>query len=366
VEPSTYAHPRPSTSTPRPSDATHSPRRYDSPLRHRPTLCACLLAERRLFWTVHAEDSDAALKLGGPGAARVRALTEPASLPLAGGRAGATVRVHPLLTGEILAPPGFFRRPPGPLGRLRALGLHVPRRHWRWCPIPAFLVEHPGAGALLIDTGLDPSVLRDPAEQFGRLLARLFVLRVAHGQDAVSQARERGVEPAAIATVVLTHLHYDHVGAARRLPDARFVFDRREWPPAVRGRLLEGYRRETVDRPLAWRTLELAAGAPSDGFARTLDLFGDGSVRLVSTPGHSPGHLSVLLRTAAGPLLLAGDAAYTRHAIADGHDQLAYADRAAYRDSLAALRRWADANPGAPLICSHDPDQVAALPSLYP
>jgi hypothetical protein len=81
----------------------------------------------------------------------------------------------------------FFRRPPGPLGRLRALGLHVPRRRWRWCPIPAFLVEHPGAGALLIDTGLDPSVLRDPAEQFGRLLARLFVLRVAHGQDKVRQ-----------------------------------------------------------------------------------------------------------------------------------------------------------------------------------
>jgi N-acyl homoserine lactone hydrolase len=296
----------------------------------------------------------------------VTATAQPARPPVAGGRAGATVRVHPLLTGEILAPPGFFRRPRGPFGRLRALGFQVPRRRWRWCPIPAFLVEHPGAGPLLVDTGLDPSVLDDPAEQFGALLGRLFELRVAPRQDAVSQARERGVEPAAIRTVVLTHLHYDHAGAARRLPDAQFLFDRREWQPALRGRLLEGYRRQTVERPLAWRPLELAAGAAADGFAHTLDLLGDGSVRLVSTPGHSPGHLSLLLRTAAGPLLLAGDAAYTRQAIAHGHDQLAHADRAAYHQSLAALRRWADANPDAPLICSHDPDQWATLPARYP
>ena len=295
----------------------------------------------------------------------MRASVESASVPLEGGRAGATVRVHPLLTGEFLAPPGFLRRPPGPLWQLRALGLQVPPRRWRWCPLQAFLVEHPGAGPLLVDTGLDPSVLRDPAALFGPLLARRFVLRVAEDQDAASQARQRGVQPTAIRTVVLTHLHFDHVGGAGVLPDAQFLFDRREWEQALRGRLLEGYRRATVDRPLAWRALDLATGVPSDGFVRTLDLFGDGSVRLVSTVGHSPGHLSVLLRTAAGPLLLAGDAAYTRRAIAEGHDQLAMADRAAYRDSLAALARWAQANRDAPLLCTHDPDQAATQPSVY-
>ena len=42
----------------------------------------------------------------------------------------------------------------------------------------------------------------------------------------------------------LTHFHYDHAGAAGQLPHAMFLFDGREWAPAVRGRLLEGYRRE--------------------------------------------------------------------------------------------------------------------------
>ena len=98
---------------------------------------------------------------------------------------------------------------------------------------------------------------------------------------------------------------------------------------------------------------------------RSLDLFGDDSVRLVSTPGHSHGHLSVLLRTASGPVLLVGDAATTRRAIAEGHDQIARADLAAYRNSLESLRRWADANPAAPIICSHDYELWANLPALY-
>jgi len=293
------------------------------------------------------------------------AMPESVVLPLGQGREGATVQVHPLLTGEILAPPLFFRRPEDPLELLEGFGLHIPPRRWRWCPIPAFLVEHPTAGAVLIDTGLDASVLHDPAEQFGPWLKRLFRLRVAAGQDVVSQARASGVEPAAIRTVILTHLHYDHAGAAGQLPRAAFLFDRREWVPALRGRLLEGYRCETVDRPLNWRTLDFGDAPAGAGFNHTLDLLGDGSIRLVSTPGHSPGHLSVLLRSASGPVLVAGDAAYTRHAIAEGHDQIARADPAAYRTSLESLRAWTEQHPAAPIICSHDYEFWADAPSLY-
>ena len=75
---------------------------------------------------------------------------------------------------------------------------------------------------------------------------------------------------------------------------------------------------------------------------------GDDSVRLVSTPGQSHGHLSVVLRTASGPVLLVGDAATTRRAIAESHDQIARADLAAYRNSFESLSNGADANPAAP------------------
>ena len=58
------------------------------------------------------------------------------------------------------------------------------------------------------------------------------------------------------------------------------------------------------------------------------------------TASHSHGHLSVLLRTASGPVLLVGDAATTRRATTEGHDQIARADLAAYRNSLESMRRW--------------------------
>jgi N-acyl homoserine lactone hydrolase len=126
-----------------------------------------------------------------------------------------------------------------------------------------------------------------------------------------------------------------------------------------------GYRCESIDRPLDWRTLDFRAAKASAGFSHTLDLLGDGSVLVVSTPGHSLGHLSVVLRTASGPVLLAGDAAYTRRAIAEGHDQLARADFAAYHESLETLRRWAHINPDAPIICSHDYELWTNPPALY-
>ena len=61
--------------------------------------------------------------------------------------------------------------------------------------------------------------------------------------------------------------------------------------------------------------MDFGDAPPGAGFSHTLDLLGDGSIRLVSTPGHSPGHLSVLLRAATGPVLVVGDAAYTCRAI---------------------------------------------------
>src|SRR5919106_6892662 len=88
----------------------------------------------------------------------------PAQLPLPGGREGSIVRLHPLLCGRSVAPPAYLLREPGRLAALRALGIGVRRDDWVPIPIVAFLLEHPGAGHVLIDTGLHPSVAVKPAE----------------------------------------------------------------------------------------------------------------------------------------------------------------------------------------------------------
>src|SRR5688572_11626268 len=101
---------------------------------------------------------------------RVHAEPRPLTAPLPGGRDGATVAVEPLLGGEVQLPRAFFEGSGGWLEKARMLGLGTPRSRWLWFPCPAFLIHHPSAGPMLVDTGLHPSVSAKPSENLGRLV----------------------------------------------------------------------------------------------------------------------------------------------------------------------------------------------------
>jgi N-acyl homoserine lactone hydrolase len=292
----------------------------------------------------------------------------PAQLPLSGGREGVTVRVHPLRTGMIKAMPRFLERPSGPLPTLRGLGLFSRRSTWEGVPVPAFAVEHPGAGLMLIDTGLHPGIADDPAEGLGRIGARVLHVEMRPEWAAPLQLRGRGFEPEDVSLVVMTHLHYDHAGAVTSFPGATFVVDRAEWEAARSGGLTHGYRRALFDHPYDWRLLDF--GAPEvDSYAtfgHAIDLLGDGSVRLLATPGHSPGHLSVLLRLGGGgELLLTGDAAYARRTIDEDLVPTICPDVHRYRRSLGEIRRYVERNPDVEVVCGHDREGWPRVKDLY-
>jgi glyoxylase-like metal-dependent hydrolase (beta-lactamase superfamily II) len=290
--------------------------------------------------------------------------------PLPGGQEGASVRVRPLLAGEMLAPPRYLDRRPGTLGALRdvASSLATPRSRWIWLPIPCFLVEHPGAGPLLVDTGFHPSVLDGVRPNLGALAPLLYRVRTTPEQQLAAQLERCGIALADVKTVVMTHLHIDHASAVSELPDATFVLDRREWAAAhTRGATLQGYARRQFDLPRDWRTIDyddvrIDAYAT---FGRSIDLFGDGSVRLLSTPGHTHGHQSLLLRLRERSLLLVGDAAFTRRAFAGEELPLVVADTHLYRRSLGEIRRFLAQEPDTLAIPGHDAAAWAELADLY-
>jgi N-acyl homoserine lactone hydrolase len=290
----------------------------------------------------------------------------PADLPLAGGRPrGAPaegVRVHPLRTAQMKAPPDFYERPggPKPLAIAKGFGLHIPRSRWLWVPIPAFLVEHPTAGPFLIDTGLHEQVATDIGAALGRAAKIAFTIEMEPQWAVPHQLRERGIDPAAIGLIVMTHLHYDHASGLSAFPDATVVVDEREWAGANRrGGMLEGFLPRLFSTPgQQWRTLP--AGVEE------IDLFGDGLVRLRSTPGHTAGHRSVILRLSGDrELLLTGDAAYARRTIDDNLLPLLTFDDDAYKSSLSWVRDWVAAHPDAPSIPGHDAEAWAALEAVY-
>jgi N-acyl homoserine lactone hydrolase len=297
--------------------------------------------------------------------------TEPKPLdePLPGGQDGATVRLHPLLAGEMLAPPCYLDRRAGKVGALRdVVGALAHRGSWTWLPVPAFLVEHPGAGPLLVDTGFHPSVVQSVSPNLGRAARLLYSVNMERGQTIAAHLAARGLAPKDVGTAVITHLHIDHASGISELPDATFVVDRREWEAASHGGALQGYAPRQFDHAFHWRTIDYEAPAIDSfaTFARAFDLFGDGSVRLLSTPGHTRGHQSVLLRLPEGrEALLVGDAAFTRRTLAGEAEPLVLDDRHVFRRSLKEIRRYLEHTADVLAIPGHDAGAWAQLEPVY-
>jgi N-acyl homoserine lactone hydrolase len=292
----------------------------------------------------------------------------PAQLPLPGGREGATVRVHPMLCARMIAPPGMIHRAEGRLAPLRALGVGVSQDDWPEIPVQAFLVEHPGAGLVLVDTGFHAAVAVDPRQGMGRLGGLVFKdLRMDTEQAVPGQLRERGLDPGAVGTVVLTHLHADHASGIAQFPDATFVVSTAEWEAAAGGGATDGYIKRHFDHAFDYRLLDFDSEATDSfaSFGRSIDLFGDGSMRIVFTPGHTAGHCSVILRLAERDVLLTADAAYTRQTIADTALPYKMDDEHRFRRSLREIQLYIEQNPDALVIPGHDMPAWRRLDSVY-
>ncbi len=218
--------------------------------------------------------------------------------------------------------------------------------------VSAYWVHHPSEGDYLIDAGLARAFARDGGNYTGLLRLILALIgaesRSTDGADVASQLRARGVLPRA---VFLTHLHGDHTSGLVDLPaSVAAVFGRGEaafMQKAMLGDHLEG-------KPLYELDFDEAHTLPP--FERVLDLLGDGSIWAISTPGHSPNHVSYLVNAQAGPVLITGDAcayhAQFEHRIrpSPGVD-----DQEAAIRSLAGLRELYDRFPQLQVMVGHEP-----------
>ncbi len=221
-----------------------------------------------------------------------------------------------------------------------------------------FLLEHP-RGLLLFDTGAAPECVDDLAGWWGSSMAENFPYRVRSEDIIDAQLRALGYRPRDVRHVVLSHLHLDHAGGMKLFPQARFYAQAHElahaiWPgpPFQNDYILADL--------LPTRSYDLKA---LEGDA---DLFGDGSVRVLATPGHTRGHCSLLLRLPqTGAVLLPGDACLCSQAFAWSSPPGApLRCPELWQGSLARLR--AEIEAGALPLWSHEPvGPAGTAPQCY-
>jgi N-acyl homoserine lactone hydrolase len=296
------------------------------------------------------------------------ALAAPSRLtkPLEGGQAGATLKIHPLVSAYINGPQEIMAMTGGTLKALRSM--RSSRDDWLRFPVPAVLMEHPGVGAILVDTGFHASVAVDPKQNLGPIIGRLYKVEMEPEQAIAAQIRKLGVEPRDVKVVIMTHLHMDHSSAISDFTDATYVLGQREWE-AFHSRFptLHGYIRKHVDHAVEYREVmyDRQSVDSYSTFGRSYDLFGDGSVRLVYTPGHSKGHQSLIVRLKDREVLLAGDAMYFIETLDHERRGLFLDDEHNWRRSLREIQLYRRENPDALIIPFHDPGLWESLEPEY-
>lgn len=273
----------------------------------------------------------------------------PVSFTTAGG-----LRIHAIQTGWVQVKTRH-RTLTGP-AMLRLPGILLDRHWTHWLPILCYAVEHP-EGLLLVDTG-ETARTSDPAyfdcsrgDAFFYTRNLRFALRP---EDEVGpQLRSLGLAPETVRWVVMTHLHSDHTGGMPHLTRSRFLLNQAD-ALGHRGtlscRFPDGLQREAV-----------ALDGPALGaFPASHALTRDGAIHLLPTPGHSPGHQSVLLREGGRGWLFAGDAVFDAEQLARGEVAGIVEDVAAAETSLARIRRQLSLAETV-LLPAHDPGAAARL-----
>jgi N-acyl homoserine lactone hydrolase len=186
-------------------------------------------------------------------------------------------------------------------------------------------------------------------------------------QAAAAQLRAKNIEPSSVKVVVMTHLHPDHASAISDFPEATFIVSTAEWEAASNGGQRDGYVKRQFDHGFDYRLVAFESDDTNSfsGFARTFDLFGDGSVRIAFTPGHTAGHMSVVVRTEHGEVLVAGDAIFMRRTLDEDHLPHMLFDEHLFRRSLREIKQYVKETPDSVVIPGHDWEAWEKLKPVY-
>lgn len=218
-------------------------------------------------------------------------------------------------------------------------------------PVPSYLIRHP-KGLVLYDTGLHKSMQTEPDKRLG-VLAPLFDVHFEANEDVAARLAALDIAVDDITFLVNSHLHFDHCGGNDAIPNAPVVVQKKE---------LEAAKTPEIAAKIGFFDQDWDYG---HGFILAdgeHDIFGDGSVVCIPTPGHTPGHQSLKITTNKKVIVLTGDACYLRRSLEEMRLPALSFSADQMMESFQKLKDLE--TKGAQLFYGHDPDFWKTLPAF--
>jgi N-acyl homoserine lactone hydrolase len=257
------------------------------------------------------------------------------------------MRIHALTTGTVRLKHAFLYARTGPR---RQLDLFLPGPWSDPVPIHCWAIEHDGR-LLLVDTGETAAVRDIPFARFD-----------VTPEDELPRALEQaGLSLADVESVILTHLHGDHMDGAAHLHGPVLVHERElAFARTFQSRLFQRLFRQPMPAGVDFRSIALDRG-PFGSFAESRPLTDDGRIVAVATAGHTPGHISVVCVDDDGHhVLLAGDASDTLEQLHARRPDAVAPKPSVSVQTMDAILAHGRSHPTV-FLPSHDPESVARL-----
>jgi N-acyl homoserine lactone hydrolase len=269
-----------------------------------------------------------------------------------------TLKIHAIQTGTVRVK--ACQRIGRGRGPLRQLNILLDREWTESLPIYAWAIET-SEGVIVVDTG-ETARTREPGyfPRWHPYFRWAVQLDVTPEQEVGPQLLELGIRPNDVRTVILTHLHTDHAGGLHHFPKSNFLVSAEEWALAkglagqLRGYLPNRWPSWFAPRPIVF---EPKAIGPFD---RSHPVTADGTVVIVPTPGHTPGHVSVIVVDGDVNYFLAGDATYTQQSLIEEQVDGVSPGEAVSLQTMRSIVQYARSRPMI-YLPAHDPESQDRL-----
>lgn len=260
------------------------------------------------------------------------------------------MRIHAIKTGNVFVKSAFLNSPATSGGVIPYLANVFLDRTSVTLPVLAWAIEHP-EGVIVVDTGESAAVKKHFISQSR--------FEITPDEEIGAQLTRLGISPKDVSKVVMTHLHGDHMDGLKDFPTTPIWIGQREYAPFQSN---GGFLSKIGIHLPAWLNPTLITFRPEKlgSFEYSFPLTKDGTIWAVPTPGHTAGHLSVIVMADDVHYFIAGDASYYERAVLSQTLQGPTMEIDLHRQTLQRVQAYTQQHPTV-YLPSHDPESAQRL-----